>query len=74
MQMQAGGGSPTNLGLTLQRWAQVNAPPVNPSTPGFNIGPIDLSRASSAIGPLGDGFDTPLIKGDWFSINLPGGS
>jgi hypothetical protein len=74
MQMQGGGGSPTNLQLSVQRWAQMNAPPMNPSTPGFTIGPIDLSKAASAVGPLGDGFDTPLIKGDYFSIQLPGAS
>ena len=74
LQMQAGGASPTNLQLGIQRWAQVNAPPMNPTTPGFNIGPIDLSKASSAVGPLGDGFDTPLIKGDYLSIYLPGAS
>lgn len=72
MQMQGGGGSPTNFQLAVQRWCQSNVPPMNPSMPGFNIGPIDLSQAAAAVGPLGDGFDTPLIKGDNISIYVPG--
>lgn len=72
LQMQAGSLAPTNLQLTIQRWAQINAPPMNPNTPGFDIGAIDLSKGASAVGPLGDGFDTPLIKGDCLSIHLPG--
>jgi hypothetical protein len=74
MQMQGGGGSPTNFQLAVQRWLQFNAPPMNPGTPMFSIGPIDLSKAASAAGPLGDGFDTPLIKGDSLSIYVPGAS
>jgi hypothetical protein len=72
LQMQAGGGSPTNLKLTVQRWTQANAQPIGPSSPGFDLGVIDLSKGSAAIGPLGDGFDTPLVKGDNFWINVAG--
>lgn len=64
----------TNLQLAVQRWGQINAPPINPSMPAFNIGAIDLSQGASAVGPLGDGFDAPLIKGDCITIYLPGGS
>ncbi|MEP9358777.1 hypothetical protein [Sphingomonas sp. KR3-1] len=72
-QMQA--GVPTsNLQLGIQRWAQQNAPPINSTMPTFNIGQIDLSKGATATGPLGDGFDTPLIKGDYLTIFLPGNS
>lgn len=71
LQMQGGGGSPTNLQLALQRWAQTNVPPVNPWSPTFGVVAIDLSQAAAAAGPLGDGFDAPLVKGDWFAIELP---
>ena len=73
MQMQLGTNI-SNLQLAVQRWTQINAPPINPNTPSFNIGAIDLSKGASAVGPLGDGFDTPLIKGDSLSIYLPGAS
>lgn len=72
-QMQLGAAT-SNVQLKVQRWMQANAPPINPVMPGFDIGAIDLSKAALAVGPLGDGFDTPLIKGDWLSIFLPGGS
>lgn len=72
LQMQAGGGSPTNFKLTVQRWTQANAQPIGPSVPGFDLGVIDLSKGSTAVGPLGDGFDTPLVKGDNVWINVAG--
>jgi hypothetical protein len=72
-QMQA--GVPTsNLQFAIQRWAQQNAPPINSTMPTFNIGQIDLSKGAAAVGPLGDGFDTPLVKGDYLTIFLPGNS
>jgi len=70
IQMQPGNLSPTNLKLSLMRWVQMNAKPNGPMVPTFDVRPIDLSTAASATGPLGDGFDTPLIKGDIFAINL----
>ncbi|PTR14388.1 hypothetical protein C8R31_10660 [Nitrosospira sp. Nsp2] len=73
MQMQQGSAT-SNLQLAVQRWGQPNMQPIDRSTPRFNIGAIDLSQAASAVGPLGDGFDTPLIKGDYLTIYLPGTS
>ncbi len=70
LQMQAGGGSPTNFKLTVQRWTQANAQPITASIPGFDLSLIDLSKGSAAVGPLGDGFDTPLVKGDNFWTNV----
>lgn len=70
LQMQSGGGSPTNFKLTVQRWTQANAQPISASVPGFDLSLIDLSKGSAAMGPLGDGFDTPLVKGDNFWINV----
>jgi hypothetical protein len=72
LQMQAGGGSPTNFKLTVQRWNQANAQPIGVAVPGFDMGLIDLSKGSTAAGPLGDGFDTPFVKGDNFWINVAG--
>jgi hypothetical protein len=70
LQMQASAAT-SNLQLAVQRWAQANMKPMNPVSPAFGIVPIDLSQAAAATGPLGDGFDAPLVKGDWFAIALP---
>lgn len=58
------GATPFSLGFG--RWVQNNDPPFPPGSHDdtYMLGAINFTDADQAIGPCGDGFDLPLLKGD----------
>lgn len=56
------------LNLSLTRWTQGGGPHGQGQNT-YSLAGIDLGGADQAIGPCGDGFDLPLLKGDVLTIS-----
>ena len=59
----------------MNRWVQRNQPPAPPGQHDetYRLAGIAFTGADQAIGPFGDGFDMPLLKGDGI-VTRPGSS